>query len=196
MEGWWEAPILRKIVICRSRYSFLVGSEIILFSRLACTHSGLLQRCEETEQGPEGRRTESIQQHKRMQKNVKDKSKKGVNGEQNNIYWESNIKNKWMCEWLKVKYESNPCQHLVLNMFLIDIKAIMFLFKNCKSDSKTVYKMYVNLLVSSSIITILVTYSLFVTKLSIWTKIKRQKRENTHTNSYIKELSKEFSLRS
>ena len=50
-----------------------------------------------------------------------------------------------MCEWLKVKYESNPCQHLVLNMFLIDIKAIMFLFKNCKSDSKTVYKMYVNL---------------------------------------------------
>ena len=64
-----------------------------------------------------------------------------------------------MCEWLKVKYESNPCQHLVLNMFLIDIKAIMFLFKNCKSDSKTVYKMYVNLLVSSSIITILVTYS-------------------------------------
>ena len=51
-----------------SRYSFLVGSEIILFSRLACTHSGLLQRCEQTGQGPEGRRTENIQQHKRMQK--------------------------------------------------------------------------------------------------------------------------------
>ena len=68
-----------------------MASEIILFSRLACTHSGLLQRCEETGQGPEGRRTENIQQHKRMQKNVKDKSKKGVNGEQNNIYWESNI---------------------------------------------------------------------------------------------------------